>query len=150
MDIQLAVRVRGILRNQEEILFCYHKKQGFYFLPGGTLERGENAVECLQREFQEECQLEIRVGPFRGCLECHWQEDGNKYQELDLIFEVYTQAESIPKSIQSLEPHISFSFLPLQAILEGDYQVLPAAVVQFLQPQSTSLPRYLFENQLID
>jgi ADP-ribose pyrophosphatase YjhB (NUDIX family) len=44
MDIQLAVRVRGVLRNQEEILFCYHKKQGFYFLPGGTLERGENAV----------------------------------------------------------------------------------------------------------
>jgi ADP-ribose pyrophosphatase YjhB (NUDIX family) len=127
MDIQLVVRVRGVLRNQEGILFCYNKKQNFYFLPGGSLELGEDAKQCLQREFQEECQLEIIVGSFKGCLECHWQEDEKRYQELDLIFEVCTQVGSIPKFIPSLESHISFSFLPLQAVLDGFYKILPAA-----------------------
>lgn len=147
MAMQLLIKVRGILRSCGKVLFCYHKEQDFYFLPGGTLESGENATECLQREFREECQLAISCGALVGCLECHWQDGRDRYQELDMIFNVHAQQEPMPEPIKSLEEPISFVFLPLQDIAAGIYSVLPVAVVKFLRKE-TSLPSYVFENQL--
>jgi 8-oxo-dGTP pyrophosphatase MutT (NUDIX family) len=130
----------------DHILFCYHKQQDFYFLPGGSLEEGENSIHCLQREFKEETSLTITMGPFLGCLECHWQEDNQRYQEFDLIFEVNT--EPPPSRIQSLESHISFYWLPLPSIIQGAYKILPAGVVKYLSGQPHS-PSYLFEDQIL-
>jgi len=144
---QIAVRARGILRRQEHILFCYNKKQDFYFLPGGTLEKDEHIIQCLQREFLDECQLDIAVGTFVGCLECHWQEDKNRYQEFDMIFDVHIRQGAIPAQIESLEPHVSFAFLPLRSVVDGFYRILPAAVVNFLCGD-LPLPGYVFEDQL--
>ena len=148
MNNQIIIKVRGVLKDEGKILFCYNKKQDFYFLPGGTLENKENARKCLQREFQEECRLDVTVGKFLGCLEFHWQEDKNQYQELDLIFEVDSPNKAIPTNIQSVEPHISFKFLTLPALLAGKVKVLPALVLEFLHENST--PGYLFENQIFN
>lgn len=148
MNNQVIIKVRGILRSKDnKILFCYNKKQEFYFLPGGTLEKDENSIQCLQREFQEENQLVITVGNFLGCLECHWQEGKNKYQELNLIFEINIQTSIISASIQPLEQHISFTFLPLQEILKGSYNILPSNVIKFLDHHS-AFSIYEFESQL--
>lgn len=130
----------------DHILFCYHKKQNFYFLPGGSLEEGENSTQCLQREFKEETGLTITVGPFLGCLECHWQEGKQQYQEFDLIFQV-TTAQPASLHIQALEDHISFSWLPLPSIIKGDYKILPTEIGQYLSGQVHS-PSYIFESQI--
>lgn len=131
----------------DNILFCYHKKQGFYFLPGGSLEKGENSIHCLQREFKEETGLTITVGSFLGCLECHWQEGKQQYQEFDLIFEVNTKTQSLLSRIQSLEIHISFYLLPLPSIIQGTYNILPTGIVKYLDHPSP-FSSYSFEDQI--
>jgi 8-oxo-dGTP pyrophosphatase MutT (NUDIX family) len=130
----------------DNILFCYNKKQGFYFLPGGSLEEDENSTYGLQREFKEETGLAITVGSLLGCLVCHWQEVNQRYQEFDLIFKV-TTTQPLSPHIQSLESHISFSWLPFASIIQGDYKILPAGIVQYLSSQAHS-PSYIFENQI--
>ncbi len=145
--MQAAIKVRGLLRNQDKILFCYNKEQGFYFLPGGSLAKEENSIQCLQREFQEECQLTISVGPLIGCLECHWQACKQRYQELNLVFEVFLPGP-VPDIIPAVEKHISFLFLPVKAVLEEGYTILPTKVLSLLNHPTNSGPGYYFDNQL--
>lgn len=56
----------GILRENSRVLLCQRKKSARYGLkwefPGGKVESGESAVQCLNREFSEELGIEIEVG----------------------------------------------------------------------------------------
>lgn len=46
---------RAIVRNPDELYaVMYAKKFGFYSLPGGGIEEGENRIEALKREILEE------------------------------------------------------------------------------------------------
>ena len=59
------VRVYGILLGEDrKVLVSDEWLRGNYFtkLPGGGLEFGEGTLDCLKREFQEEMQLDIKVG----------------------------------------------------------------------------------------
>lgn len=61
---RLNIRVYGLLINeQNEILLVDEQIDDFKFtkFPGGGLELGEGTVECLRREFMEECNLTIDV-----------------------------------------------------------------------------------------
>ena len=40
------------------------KQPGKWEFPGGKIEAGESARECLKREMQEEFEIEVRVGKF--------------------------------------------------------------------------------------
>ncbi|MCG8340564.1 MAG: NUDIX domain-containing protein [Cytophagales bacterium] len=144
----IVIKARGVLKRKGKILFCYNKAQDFFFLPGGTLEKNEDATMCLQREFQEECQLGISVGAFLGCLECHWQEDHKRYQEFNMVFNVYIQQKDIPEQILSAESHISFTFLPYESVLrEGRNKILPTKIFEFLNA-NFSPSKYIIENQI--
>ena len=59
------VRVYGILQNSKnEVLIIHEKRFGLAMtkFPGGGLEDKEGLSECLKREFQEECGIEVTVG----------------------------------------------------------------------------------------
>lgn len=145
MEQKQLLKVRGVLRQQDSILLCYNKARHFYFLPGGSLEPGENLTQCLIREFQEECGLQLSVDRFLGCLECHWQEAETLYQEINFIFALQTPRVPIPDTVQALEEHIRFDFLKKEDIKAGKYKLLPEQLVQFLDALTT--PQYLFEKQ---
>lgn len=57
------VRVAGILKKDDKILFIKHKKEKneYWLLPGGGLDYGETFQESLKREFYEECNIKIEV-----------------------------------------------------------------------------------------
>lgn len=60
-----TIRVYGILLNDErQVLVSDEKIRGDFFtkFPGGGLEFGEGTRDCLKREFQEEMNLDVRVG----------------------------------------------------------------------------------------
>ncbi len=65
---RLRVRVCGLLERHGRLLLARHEGIGpagrLWLPPGGGLEFGESAAECLVREFQEECGVRIHVGPF--------------------------------------------------------------------------------------
>lgn len=67
MSGHFNIRVYGIVINEyRQILVSDEFRFGKAFtkFPGGGLEFGEGLKEALQREFQEEFQLEITVGDF--------------------------------------------------------------------------------------
>ena len=58
------VRAYGLLVNDaKQLLITDEKEYGRQFtkLPGGGVEYGEGLIECLKREFLEECEVEIEV-----------------------------------------------------------------------------------------
>jgi 8-oxo-dGTP diphosphatase len=59
------VRVYGILLGEDrKVLVSDEYLRGNYYtkLPGGGLEFGEGTRDCLKREFQEEMQLDVKIG----------------------------------------------------------------------------------------
>ena len=146
MHKKTIITARGILRHNEKILFCYNREGNYFFLPGGKVELLEDLVSCLKREFMEECELDVEVGTFMGCLECHWEEKGVQCQEFGMIFQVYPKQELLSEQVDSLEPHIGFKFLSLDQTLHKN-KILPATVIAFLSNPS-SVPSYLCEKQI--
>jgi 8-oxo-dGTP diphosphatase len=58
------VRAYGLLVNEaNQILISDEKEYGRQFtkFPGGGLEYGEGLIDCLKREFLEECNVEVEV-----------------------------------------------------------------------------------------
>ncbi|MCP8970605.1 NUDIX domain-containing protein [Ectobacillus ponti] len=55
----------GIIVNDKGELAIVHAKRG-WFLPGGGIEAGETAEECLHRELLEELGWEIRIQGYIG------------------------------------------------------------------------------------
>jgi len=65
---KLRIRTCGVCFSGDNLLLVRHKaltsKGYFYAPPGGGMQFGESAESCLQREFLEECGLEIKVGRY--------------------------------------------------------------------------------------
>ncbi|MBI3218457.1 MAG: NUDIX domain-containing protein [Bacteroidetes bacterium] len=64
---RLRVRVCGICVNDDAILLVNHtgiSDHHFWAPPGGGIEFGESAYDCLVREFKEETGLEVEVCDF--------------------------------------------------------------------------------------
>jgi 8-oxo-dGTP diphosphatase len=64
---KVRLRVCGICINNDGILLVNHRglTQGdFWAPPGGGINFGETAHECLEREFAEETGLHVSVGDF--------------------------------------------------------------------------------------
>ena len=58
-----TIRVYGLLEKDQQILLSRENIYGGVYtkFPGGGLEFGEGTIDCLKREFMEECQLNINV-----------------------------------------------------------------------------------------
>jgi 8-oxo-dGTP diphosphatase len=64
---RLRVRACGICIKEDSLLMVNHlgvSSQDFWAPPGGGVQFGERAADCLSREFKEETGLVIEVGKF--------------------------------------------------------------------------------------
>ncbi len=68
----------GIIKNAEGKMFIARRKQdkslgGKWEFPGGKIEKDETREECLQRELNEEFNMQVKVGEKLGENEHHYE-----------------------------------------------------------------------------
>lgn len=85
-DKKFIIRCRAIIIHEGKMLLVRHPHNKEYLaLPGGHLEWGENAKECLKREIIEELGIEPVIGRL---LYVHTYEDRIVTQPTEFFFEV--------------------------------------------------------------
>jgi len=60
--MNIKIKTRGIIINENKILIVKHLKSQNIALPGGRLEEGEGILDCLKREMTEELGVVPEVG----------------------------------------------------------------------------------------
>lgn len=125
----IEICVRAIIQSKGKILVCWHKKNKYYFFPGGHVDFGEMAEPALIRELKEELDIVVKKLSPIGIVENIYIEKQDKYQrprgkhhEINLVFNV--KAEKIKD--KSLEDHIDFIFLDIKDFAKT--RVLPIAL----------------------
>jgi ADP-ribose pyrophosphatase YjhB (NUDIX family) len=122
MNKKIDVLVRAIIQERGKILVCKKINRDYYFFPGGHIEFGESAKEGLERELKEELGLKILKSSFIGGSEHLFVEEGKKYHEINLVFDVLTGKINT----KSKEDHLQFFLLDKKELVQKN--VLPAVL----------------------
>ncbi|MBP9818823.1 MAG: NUDIX domain-containing protein [Candidatus Pacebacteria bacterium] len=103
---------RALILKDNKLLLCKALKGGHYYLPGGHVEFGENAIEALQREMVEECGTNINNIHFIGVFENKWGEP--LHHEYNLLY----TADIDSVDVVSKEEHIAFEWVVVSKLSE--------------------------------
>lgn len=119
---KVRIRICGLCVIDEKLLLVNHNsitKTNFWAPPGGGLNFGESAKDCLKREFMEETGLEIEAGDFLFACELI----KNPLHAVELFFKVNSITTKIitgkdpePGSPDILKEVIFKSWKEIQAI----------------------------------
>lgn len=80
---QPIVGVAAVVLRGAEVLLVRRGREpakGTWGLPGGAVELGETLVQAVRREVQEECAVEIEVGPVVGVFEPMQRDSAGRLQ----------------------------------------------------------------------
>ena len=134
-------RVGGIAVHDGRLLVEHDVRHGFCFVPGGRVEYGENAVEALARELNEELGEEATIGRLVLVADNLFEIDGNWFQEVSLYFLVEFAPGSMvfdrDGTFEGRESGTLFQWLPLDEIEQANF--LPPFLHQYVRaiPEST-------------
>ena len=134
-------RVGGIAVHDGRMLVEQDVRHGFCFVPGGRVEYGENAVEALARELNEELGEEATIGRLVLVADNLFQLDGNWFQEVSLYFLVEFAPGSMvfdrDGTFEGGESGTVFQWIPLAEVEQAN--LLPPFLRQHVRdlPEST-------------
>ncbi len=124
------IRVYGLLVNEnQQVLLSDEQKLGRQFtkFPGGGLELGEGIIDCLKREYLEECNLEIEVGKHIYTTDFYELSSFNDSQIISIYYLVHSlkalnvKANTIPFDFsEDLEAHQVFRWKSIKDLIEED------------------------------
>jgi len=136
MKKKIEVLVRTVIQDEGKILVCKkvgkdYRGKNYYFFPGGHVEFGENVKKALVREIKEELGLSIKKCSFIGGSEHLFTEEGKKYHEINLAFQVLVKK----LTIKSKENHLQFFLFDKKQIAKEKVlpTVLTKAVLKWLK-----------------
>jgi 8-oxo-dGTP diphosphatase len=110
------IRARLILIAKDQVLIAHEWRTDTYFLPGGGIEHGEGAIECLRREISEECNIQLpdSIAPF-GIIENRFVNGDSDVHET-LIHFCAEMEDADPPPVLSREEHLRFVWLPVDGL----------------------------------
>lgn len=125
MENNIQNIVRGICVKDGALLLAYHKKDNYYFLPGGHVEFGEALNAALEREFMEELNSPIKCHGLITVFEHSWDNKGKLQHEINYYFAV--ELSNPNDALQSQVEYLSFEWISIDKLSEINF--LPSAIL---------------------
>lgn len=123
----IEIIARGLVKDRAgRVLLCKNIKGGYYYLPGGHVELGEQAAIALKREFAEETGRRAIVGRLLACEEHLFHRKGRIKHEINLVFHVELNGST--SSVRSVESNLLFEWLPMSSLAAIDLR--PASAMK--------------------
>ena len=123
-EITFMYRVGGIAVHDGRLLVEHNVKHGFCFVPGGRVEYGENAVQALSRELDEEFGSGVQIGRLVIFSDLLFELDDIRYQEVDLYFLLEFPPEhpilGREGKFEAAEPDLVYEWLSLDELQEAE------------------------------
>lgn len=139
---EVRTTVLGIVSRDDEYLVqrLVEPGEGAFYRPiGGGIEFGETSAEALEREFREELDASVAVGPTVGTLENRFTWDGTPEHELVVL----RAAEFIDDSLYGEETFAGVdkggaveyeaTWRGLDELVEGDEPLYPDGLERLLR-----------------
>jgi len=126
---------RGVLLYEGHVLLCKSIAGGYFYLPGGHVEPGEEASRACAREFLEEIGFEPKIGRCLLVKELFFTQKGKPKHEITVVFHVEHvfpggTGDSAPPPLKSQEDHLAFEWVPIASVVDLD--IRPQAMKAWL------------------
>ena len=146
-EITFMYRVGGIAVHEGRLLVEHNVKHDFCFAPGGRVEYGENAVQALSRELDEEFGGGVQIGRLVVFYDLLFELDGIRYQEVGLCFllELHPDHPILGREgrFEAAEPDLVYEWMSLDDLEEAE--LFPRFLRELVRdiPQT---PKYVVES----
>ena len=147
-EITFMYRVGGIAVHEGRLLVEHNVKHDFCFAPGGRVEYGENAVQALSRELDEEFGGGVQIGRLVVFYDLLFELDGIRYQEVGLCFllELHPDHPILGREgrFEAAEPDLVYEWMSLDDLEEAE--LFPRFLRELVRdiPQT---PKYVVESE---
>lgn len=119
--------VAAVLMENDKVLATqrgYGVLKGFWEFPGGKIEPGEDHMEALRREIEEELNVALHISDFLCTVEY-------SYPSFELIMHCYVC--TIREGSIRLHEHMAANWLPREQLRDVDWLPADIAVVKALE-----------------
>ena len=135
---KINLRVGAVVRRGTEIVVCRNLSEKWWYLPGGRLKAGEDSLDGLTRELNEELGSTFEIQRPIVCGENFFTLQGARFHEVCFYYEVlWTGGPLRPDGPEAYE---EFKWIPVKDIAALDlrptfmksYIVSPSATLQLV------------------
>ena len=148
-EITFMYRVGGIAVHDGCLLVEHDVKRGFCFVPGGRVEYGENAVQALSRELDEEMGGGVEIGRLVIVADNLFELDGIRYQEAGLYFLMeFPPGHPVlgrEGRFEAEEPNLVYQWIPLDELKEAE--LFPRFLREFVL-DIPHTPKYVIQSDI--
>jgi len=147
MSAQPNIRFRaaGLLQRENRILFQRNKKGDAWVLPGGQVEIGETSAEAIEREFQEELGLRIRVSRLICIIENFNAYEYDGLHEVGMYYMV-TSDEEVPvndSAFKGMDASVELTFKWISMDELDQHKLYPRALKGLLKNMPNEVKHYI-------
>lgn len=128
---RLNIRAAAVIIHNQKLLIEKNSNRSHFCLPGGRIQIGEDSMQTVKRELQEELGKEVEIQYPMSVVENFFDIDNMKCHEIFFIHKAEFIAEDDKKidyCLQNVEgkTHIQYEWVDLNRL--DEYNILPKCV----------------------
>lgn len=143
-EYRLNMRVAGLIIHNNKLLVHRDIREKYVTLIGGRVAFGENSVDTIKREIEEELGKQVEVIKYIGTIENFFKANARKYHEILLVHQIeFTSEEDkeIEHTLHNIEgkEYLQYEWMDLEKLKE--YEIRPRCLKDILIEQKFPVHR---------